>query len=228
LVLQLEGDMTVRYDLLVYLALLFVVIGFIWCAGLVVRTPDQSVDLETRKLRFAAATFAGILMLFVFVATLYFAGEPKQSATNPGKEIFDKGLTAMFTLAGAIVGYLFGTGKLPPQSFSASQAPSTPTEPAATSPSGRGATSSSRDRVMEQLERKAQSIQANLTWKTSIVDLLKLLDLDSSSEARAKLASLLGAHREDINDSAQFNSWLHGAVLDALANNGGQVPNSWR
>ena len=66
------------------------------------------VDLETRKLRFAAATFTGILLLFVFSAALYFA-DPEG---KPGKEIFEKAVTAMTPLAGVIVGYLFGTGSM--------------------------------------------------------------------------------------------------------------------
>lgn len=70
-------------------------------AYVLVRTPD-SVDLETRKIRFAAATFTGILMLFVFSIILRFVDE-----TGAGKEIFDKTITAISTLAGAIIGYFF-------------------------------------------------------------------------------------------------------------------------
>jgi hypothetical protein len=62
-------------------------------------------DFETQKLRFAAVTFTGILTLFVFASIVYLA-----SGTNgPGNVIFDRGLTAMFTLAGTVVGYLFGS-----------------------------------------------------------------------------------------------------------------------
>ncbi|MET3382702.1 hypothetical protein [Variovorax paradoxus] len=62
-------------------------------------------DFETQKLRFAAVTFTGILTLFVFAATVFLAG----GTDSPGNVIFDKGLTAMFTLAGTVVGYLFGS-----------------------------------------------------------------------------------------------------------------------
>jgi cytochrome bd-type quinol oxidase subunit 2 len=73
--------------------------------GWIILKVDKDAQLEARKVRFAAATFTGIMFLFVFIATLYFAGE------NSSKEIFEKGVTAMFTLAGSIVGYLFGTSR---------------------------------------------------------------------------------------------------------------------
>ena len=97
-----------EFDLLVYMALVFVVIVIGLAAGVIMRTPEQA-DMETRKVRFAAATFTGILMLFVFSAVLYFADK----GNGAGKEVFEKGLSAMFTLAGTIVGYLFGVGRTP-------------------------------------------------------------------------------------------------------------------
>ena len=66
-------------------------------------TPDSG-DLDTRKVRFAAVTFTGILMLFVFTSVLYFV-DPQ----GPGKEIFDKAVTAMTPLVGAIIGYIFAS-----------------------------------------------------------------------------------------------------------------------
>jgi cytochrome bd-type quinol oxidase subunit 2 len=93
---------------LVYLALGAVVLVVVLGAWVILKTPE-SVDFEARKLRFAAATFTGITMLFVFVSVLYFAGGESQD--SPGRQIFDKGFTAMFTLAGTIVGYLFGSTK---------------------------------------------------------------------------------------------------------------------
>ncbi len=62
-----------------------------------------------------------------------------------------------------------------------------------------------------------------LNWKTSIVDLLKLLDLDSSLTARKTLAQELG-YTGDTNDSASMNIWLHKQVMNKLAENGGKVP----
>jgi len=62
-----------------------------------------------------------------------------------------------------------------------------------------------------------------LNWKTSIVDLMKLLGLDSSLAARKQLATELH-YSGDTNDSASMNIWLHQQVMQKLAANGGQVP----
>lgn len=62
-------------------------------------------------------------------------------------------------------------------------------------------------------------------WRTSIVDLLKLLKLDSSLEARKELADELGVHAGEAG-SAEQNIALHKAVMKKLAENGGQVPDS--
>lgn len=64
-----------------------------------------------------------------------------------------------------------------------------------------------------------------LNWRTSIVDLLKLLNLDSSLDSRKALAKELG-YTGDTGDSAQMNIWLHKEVMAKLAANGGQVPAS--
>jgi hypothetical protein len=62
-----------------------------------------------------------------------------------------------------------------------------------------------------------------LNWRTSIVDLMKLLNLDSSLNARKELAQELH-YSDDINDSAAMNIWLHKQVMQKLAENGGKVP----
>ena len=62
-----------------------------------------------------------------------------------------------------------------------------------------------------------------LNWRTSIVDLMKLLDLDSSLENRKELAKELG-YTGDTKDSATMNIWLHKRVMSELAANGGKVP----
>lgn len=82
------------------------VIGTVGIAAWVLMRLPDGVDLETRKIRFAAATFTGILILFVFAALMYLADIGDKGA---GKEIFEKAVTAMTPLAGVIVGYLFGT-----------------------------------------------------------------------------------------------------------------------
>jgi hypothetical protein len=72
------------------------------------------------------------------------------------------------------------------------------------------------------IDRAAKNTQ-KLDWRHSIVDLMKLLDLDSSQTARKQLATEL-KFDGDMNDSAKMNVWLHKSVMRKLADNGGQVP----
>lgn len=78
--------------------------------------------------------------------------------------------------------------------------------------------------VTAVLESKAAKHPEKLNWKVSIVDLLKLLGLDSSLTARKELATELGCPADKMADSAQMNMWLHKAVMQKLADNGGNVP----
>ncbi len=78
--------------------------------------------------------------------------------------------------------------------------------------------------VVAQLEERAAANPQKLNWRTSIVDLLKLLDLDSSFSVRKELATELGCPAELMNDSAQMNMWLHKTVLARIAENGGNIP----
>ena len=78
--------------------------------------------------------------------------------------------------------------------------------------------------VVGKLEGLAAASPQKLNWKTSIVDLLKLLGLDSSLESRKELAIELGCPKEKMGDSAQMNIWLHKTVLQKLADNGGNIP----
>jgi Domain of unknown function (DUF3597) len=66
-----------------------------------------------------------------------------------------------------------------------------------------------------------------LDWRKSIVDLMKLLDLDSSLAARKQLAKELN-YSGDTNDSAAMNIWLHKQVMNKLAASGGKVPDDLR
>ena len=85
-----------------------------------------------------------------------------------------------------------------------------------------GTTAMSEVDVVEKLEQRAAG--SGLNWKTSIVDLLKLLDIDSSREARVELAKELGAPTEVMDESAEMNTWLHKEVMRRIAANGGNVP----
>ena len=73
------------------------------------------------------------------------------------------------------------------------------------------------------LNNMQQQSGQQLNWRTSIVDLLKLLGLDSSLQARKELAAELN-YTGDTNDSASMNIWLHRQVMNKLAANGGKVP----
>ena len=74
------------------------------------------------------------------------------------------------------------------------------------------------------LEQRATASPQKLNWRTSIVDLLKLLDMDSSLTARKALATELGCAADLMGDSAKMNMWLHKTVLARVAANGGKVP----
>ncbi len=78
--------------------------------------------------------------------------------------------------------------------------------------------------VVAQLEQRAAANPQKLNWRTSIVDLLKLLDIDSSFAARKELAAELNCPAELMSDSAQMNMWLHKTVLARIAENGGNIP----
>lgn len=78
--------------------------------------------------------------------------------------------------------------------------------------------------VVAQMEKRAAANPQKLNWRTSIVDLLKLLDMDSSLAARKALAEELYCPDALMNDSAQMNMWLHKNVLAHIAAHGGNVP----
>ncbi len=88
------------------------------------------------------------------------------------------------------------------------------------SPAGTAASSVDVDAVLRELQAKNTE---NLNWKTSIVDLLKLLGLDSSMAARRELAAELH-YPGNTEDSAAMNMWLHKEVIRKLAENGGKLP----
>jgi len=78
--------------------------------------------------------------------------------------------------------------------------------------------------VVSKLEKLAEANPQKLNWKTSIVDLLKLLEIDSSFAARKELAKELGCPADAMGDSARMNMWLHKTVLQKIAANGGNIP----
>jgi hypothetical protein len=79
--------------------------------------------------------------------------------------------------------------------------------------------------VEAMIQKIADQQSEKYNWKQSIVDLMKLLKLDSGLVARKQLAQELG-YTGALNGSAEMNVWLHQQVMTTLAENGGQVPDS--
>jgi len=130
------------------------------------------------------------------------------------------------SIFGSIMSKIFGGGEAAaatsnPQSASASTSGSTPVN-ASTESTPAAASGQSVD-VEAVLTDLASKNSQQLNWRTSIVDLMKLLDLDSGLNARKELAQEL-QYSGDMNDSAAMNIWLHKQVMQKLADNGGKVP----
>jgi hypothetical protein len=121
-------------------------------------------------------------------------------------------------------------GKIFSKIFGTSEAQAAP---AGTAPAGGAAAPASGDvatapppqtvDVSAVLDAAVKESGQKLNWKTSIVDLMKALKLDSSLKARQELADELG-YTGDKDDSAKMNIWLHKQVIAKLAANGGKVP----
>lgn len=115
---------------------------------------------------------------------------------------------------------------VPPSGSAATPAAAPPNPPpkAATATSAPAAVAPMAEVDVEQvLNGMAQKAAERLNWRTSIVDLMKLLGLDSSLSARKELAQELH-FTGDVGDSASMNIWLHRQVMNKLAANGGKVP----
>jgi hypothetical protein len=123
------------------------------------------------------------------------------------------------SIFGKIMGAIFGS-----QPASAAPAGSAPsgTAPAGAAP-GASAPASTVDVASIVDAAVAAHKGEKLEWRTSIVDLMKALDIDSSLAARKDLAKELG-YSGDTNDSASMNVWLHKQVMSKLAANGGKLP----
>jgi Domain of unknown function (DUF3597) len=101
-----------------------------------------------------------------------------------------------------------------------------PTAPARAKPApGATAAKTAPVDVMAILDKIDDETDEKLDWSKSIVDLMKLLKLDSSLSARKELAEELG-YDGDMKNSAEMNVWLHKAVMTKLAENGGVVPDA--
>jgi hypothetical protein len=130
------------------------------------------------------------------------------------------------SIFGSIMSKIFGGGEAAaatsnPQSGSASTS-SSPSVNASTGSTAAPAPGQSVDVAAVLTDLTSKNSQ-QLNWRTSIVDLMKLLNLDSSLNARKELAQELH-YSGDMNDSAAMNIWLHKQVMQKLADNGGKVP----
>ena len=132
------------------------------------------------------------------------------------------------SIFGKIMGAIFGShpaSAAPAGSAPAGSAPSG-SAPASAAPSGSApaaAPASTVDVASIVDAAVAAHKGEKLEWRTSIVDLMKALDIDSSLAARKDLAKELG-YSGDMNDSASMNVWLHKQVMSKLAANGGKLP----
>lgn len=127
------------------------------------------------------------------------------------------------SIFGKIMGAIFGSH--PASAAPAGSAPSG-SAPAGAAPSGSAPASAPAATVdVAAIVDKAAAAHKDekLEWRTSIVDLMKALDIDSSLAARKDLAKELG-YSGDMNDSASMNVWLHKQVMSKLAANGGKLP----
>jgi len=132
------------------------------------------------------------------------------------------------SIFGSIMSTIFGSAKAQETAPAGAPAGSPATAPGASPSAGSaplpaGPTPLSDVDVAAVLTKLAASKKEKLNWKQSIVDLMKLLDLDSSLSARKTLAKELN-YSGDTNDSAAMNIWLHKQVMQKLAANGGKVP----
>jgi hypothetical protein len=119
--------------------------------------------------------------------------------------IFGKIMSAIF---GSSAGATPAGGAAPGAGTSAGSAPAAPAQSVDVAPI---------------LDKAVAAQKEKLEWRTSIVDLMKALDIDSSLSARKELAKELG-YSGDTNDSATMNVWLHKQVMAKLAANGGKLP----
>ena len=130
------------------------------------------------------------------------------------------------SIFGSIMDKIFHHPKAAPKAAPAPTAAAAPAAaPAAAAPAAPAAMAAVD--VESVLTIMAQDNPQTLDWRHSIVDLMKLLSLDSSLTARKELAGELG-YSGDTDDSATMTIWLHKAVMEKLAANGGIVPDSLR
>ncbi len=122
------------------------------------------------------------------------------------------------SIFGNIMSAIFGSGA----AAGAAKPAAAGGAPAAGATAGKPMTRAEVDAMIEKI---ADEQDEDLNWEESIVDLMKLLKLDSSLTARKQLAQELG-YKGALDGSAAMNVWLHAQVMTKLAESGGKVPDS--
>jgi uncharacterized protein DUF3597 len=130
------------------------------------------------------------------------------------------------SIFGNIMSAIFGHSSSAAAAAPGSAAPATAPAQSAPAPAPAAAAAAPVD-VTAIMDGLAAQSSERLDWRRSIVDLMKLLNLDSSLSARKELAQEL-SYTGDMNDSASMNIWLHKQVMTKLAENGGKVPDELR
>lgn len=129
------------------------------------------------------------------------------------------------SIFGNIMSAIFGSSEAKAAPGAAPAGGAANAAPASGGAAPAGGAAMSQVDVSAVMDKLASQSKEKLDWKKSIVDLMKLLKLDSSLTARKELAKELG-YSGDMNNSASMNIWLHKQVMQKLAENGGKVPDS--
>ena len=127
------------------------------------------------------------------------------------------------SIFGKIMGAIFGSHASATPAGSGAAPAGSAAAPSSTGSAAAPAAPMGSVDVAAIVDKAAASKGEKLAWRTSIVDLMKALDIDSSLTARKELAHELG-YTGDTNDSATMNIWLHKQVMAKLAANGGKLP----
>ena len=127
------------------------------------------------------------------------------------------------SIFGKIMSAIFGTKADAAPAAGGAAAPASGSAPAAGGSSPASTAPKQTVDVAPILDKAVAAKKEKLEWRTSIVDLMKALDIDSSLTARKELAKELG-YTGNTNDSASMNIWLHKQVMAKLAANGGKLP----
>jgi 3-oxoacyl-ACP reductase-like protein len=139
------------------------------------------------------------------------------------------------SIFGRIKSAIFGSAAAKESSKESSPTPAAAAPPAQEAAASAPATASAAGTAAPMAQVDVEAVLTNLAarkgqqldWRKSIVDLMKLLDLDSSLAARKELANELN-YTGDTSDSASMNVWLHKQVMSKLAASGGKVPDDLR